>query len=220
MKARILSQYYAEAGLFVTKEQSRYSLYSLRIEPHPEKGVVVVATDGHTMGVFYDRGGECDADGVTLIFNSLLSEMCNSEKTLEVNDDGSASVLTKGYEIARFSDIQTNGKFPTWRDVLPNKNDVERNDYNPEYLERCAKAGRASYPHLAIWSGTDGKQVTNINERAAVVTVYERDDCFFLVMPMRQTNGVKYPELIEALRRKDHTDIEATPQAEQEVSVP
>lgn len=219
MKARILSQYYADAGLFVTKEQSRYSLDSLRIEPHPEQGAIIVATDGHTMCVFHDKGGECDKDGVTLIFNSSLSEICGPERTLEINDDHSASILQRGYEIVRFSDIQSNGKFPKWRDVLPKwKADVERNDYNPEYLERCGKASRQRYPHLAIWSGTDGAQVTHGNDRAAVVVPYERDDCFFLVMPMRKGNNVKYPELIEALRLKDETDVVPDPQAEAAVS--
>lgn len=216
MKARILAQYYAEAGLFVTKEQSRYSLDALRIEPHPEKGVVIVATDGHTLCVFHDQGGVCEGEGVTLLFNGSLSETCGVERTLEVNDDGSVSVLLHGREIVRFSDIETAGKFPAWRACLPKwKSEVERNDYNPEYLERCAKASGATYPHLAIWSGSDGTQVTHGEDRAAVVRAHERDDCFFLVMPMRQTNGVKYPELIEALRLKDDSDIAISSETEE-----
>jgi len=209
MKAKILAQYYADAGQFVTKEESRYALDSLRIEPHPDKGVIVVATDGHTLGVFHDRGGECPAEGITLRFDRYLAEMCRKERTLEINDDGSASLLNRGVEIVRWNAIETTGAFPTWRAVLPKWNaDIERNDYNPEYIQRCASLAGGPYPHLAIWSGTDGTQVTHGKDRAAVVRPYERDDCFFLVMPMRRNDGARWPELIDALRLKDETDIE------------
>lgn len=214
MKARILAQYYADAGQFVTKEESRYSLDSLRIEQHPEKGVIVVATDGHTLGVFHDLGGECPAGGITLRFNSLLAETCGEPRTLEINDDGSASVLNRGREEVRINDIETDGSFPTWRAVLPKWNrEVKRTDYNPEYIERCAKLCRAPYPHLAIWSGTT---IEHTEEGPAVVRSYERDDCFFLVMPMRRNEDVHWPELIEALRLKDESDI-TTQAAEQAV---
>ena len=209
MKAKILAQYYADAGHFVTKAQSRYSLDTLRIEPHPDKGVIIVATDGHTMGVFHDRGGECPVEGITLLFNSSLGEMCAVERTLEINDDGSASVLNRGREEVRFSSIESDGKFPTWRAVLPKwTKDVRRTDYNPEYVARCAEVSRAPYPHLAVWSGTEAP-AKHAEEGPAVIRPYERDDCFFLVMPMRRNDDLHWPEIIEALRLKDHTDIES-----------
>jgi hypothetical protein len=61
MKETIINaRYYIEAGAFVTKEMSRYTLNGIRVEPHPEGGAVIVATDGHTMGIFHDREGKCD----------------------------------------------------------------------------------------------------------------------------------------------------------------
>lgn len=208
MKAKILAQYYADAGNFVTKEQSRYSLDTLRVEPHPERGVVIVATDGHTMGVFHDLGGECPAEGITLGFNASLAGMCKPERTLEINDDGSASVLNRTKEEVRFSGIESDGKFPAWRLPFPKwSKEVRRTDYNPEYIERCAKlCGDVHYPHLAIWSGTE---VQHAEEGPTVIRPYERDDCFFLVMPMRRNEDTHWPELLEALRPKDHTDVEA-----------
>lgn len=210
MKARILAQYYADAGSFVTKEQSRYSLDTLRIEQHPEKGVIVVATDGHTMGVFHDQGGECPADGITLRYLSSLADMCGPERMLEVNDDGSASVLNRSNEEVRFSGIESDGKFPTWRAILPKwTREVKRTDYNPEYIARCAELCRAPYPHLAIWSGTDIPQTKHAEAGPSVVMPYERDDCFFLVIPMRSNGDLHWPELLDALRAKDAPDMEA-----------
>lgn len=214
MKAKILAQYYADAGSFVTTEQSRYSLDTVRIEPHPQKGVVVVGTDGHTMGVFHDYGGECPADGITLRYNGLLAEMCGRERMLEINDDGSASVLNRNKEEVRFSGIESDGRFPTWRAVLPRwTSEVKRTDYNPEYIDRAAKLCRAPYPHLAIWSGTE---IKHAEEGPTVIRPYERDDCFFLVMPMRRNNDVGWPELIDAFRLKNEPDVETQAAKDQE----
>lgn len=212
MKAKILAQYYKDAGQFVTKERSRYSLDTLRVERHPEKGVVIVATDGHTMGVFHDHGGECPAEGITLGYNSSLAEMCGPKGILEINDDGSASVLNRGKEEVRFSGVESDGKFPpAWRAPLPKwTTEVKRTDFNPEYIERCAKlCGDAHYPHLAIWSGTE---IRHADEGPTVIRPYGRDDCFFLVMPMQRNKDLHWPELLEALRPKDHADVETPSQ--------
>lgn len=213
MKASILSTYYRDAGEFTTKEESRYALRSVRIEPHPEQGVVVVATDGHTMCVFHDRGGSVEGDGITLRFRDALAELCG-RLTLQVNDDGSAS-LCKGaerVETVRFADMVEAKAFPTWRSVLSSLEvQGQRADYNPEYLMRCSKTGDTSWPNIAIWSGSDGSQVTHGDDKPAVVCSRERDDAFFLVMPMRQTGEVKYPEdLLNALRPKALSDVATT----------
>ena len=218
MKAKILAQYYADAGSFVTKEQSRYSLDTLRVERHPEKGVVIVATDGHTMGVFHDQGGECPAEGITLLYNRSLADMCGPERMLEVNDDGSASVRNRGREEVRFSDIESDGKFPNWRLPFPKwTTDVKRTDYNPEYIERCAKLCHARYPHLAIWSGTKAGH-KYAEEGPTVIRSYDRDDCFFLVMPMRRDGDTHWPELLETFRPKDHEQSVGDESAMQPIS--
>lgn len=207
MSAKISSRYYADAGMFTTEEESRYSLNALHLERHPEKGVIIVATDGHTMGVFHDIGGQCPEDGITLKFDSALANLCSTKKLLEINDDGSASIFEGGLEEVRFSRIVTSKNFPEWKSVLPKWTaESERIDYNPEYFGRCAKAGRATYPRLTIWSGSDGTQVTHGKERAAVVVEQEQDDRFFLVAQMRRTDK-DYPPLIEVLRLKDETDL-------------
>jgi hypothetical protein len=216
MKAKILAQYYADVGSFTTKEQSRYSLDTLRIEPHPEKGVVIVATDGHTMGVFHDEGGECPAEGISLLYNESIAEMCKTERMLEVNDDGSASIINRGREEVRFSDIESDGKFPDWRLPFPKwTTEVKRTDYNPEYIERCAKMCGDRYPQLAIWSGAE---IGHAKQGPTVIRPYERDDCFFLVMPMEQDGDTYWPELLDLLRRKDHAELDTDESAKRPIS--
>lgn len=204
MKARIIAQYYADAGSFVTREQNRYSLDTVRLERHPERGIVIVATDGHTMGVFHDLSGECPEDGITLRFDESLAGLCVPEVVMEINDDGAACLLRGTKEFARFADVESDGKFPSWRAILPKwTREAKRTDYNPEYIERCAKIIRGHYPHLAIWSGALLPLVTHADEGPSVVRSYERDDCFFLIMPMRQSDDTRWPDLIDALRPPD-----------------
>ena len=213
MKAKILAEYYKDAGNFVTKEKSRYSLDTIRVEPHPEKGVVIVATDGHTMGVFHDIGGECPVDGITLLFNSSLADMCGPERTLEINDDGSASLINGSKEEVKFNGIESDGKFPNWRLPLPRwTSEVNRTDFNPEYIERCAKLSGAAYPYLAIWTGVHVGSIKHADDGPTVIRPYERNDCFFLVMPMRRNVDLHWPELLDALRPPDETTAQAMPE--------
>ena len=207
MKAKILARYYAEAGTFVTKEESRYALDTLRIDPHPEKGVVIVATDGHSMGVFHDLGGECPTEGITLGYKSSLADLCGPERVLEINDDGSASVIRGSAVEATVYGIESDGKFPTWRAVLPRWTaQVKRTDYNPEYIARCAALCGDRYPHLVIWSGAEIPKLQE-QDGPSVIRPYERDDCFFLVMPMRRNEDVLWPELINLFRTQDDGDL-------------
>lgn len=42
---------------FVSTEETRYYLNGVLVQPHPERGVYLVATDGHRMAVVYDENG-------------------------------------------------------------------------------------------------------------------------------------------------------------------
>lgn len=51
----------AAASLFVSKEETRYYLNGVLIEPAPQGGVFLVATDGHRLVCFHDPEGMTDA---------------------------------------------------------------------------------------------------------------------------------------------------------------
>lgn len=194
MKASIAARYYREAGAFVTKEQGRYTLCAIRLEPHPKKGVVIVATNGHTMGIFHDVGGKCD-EPFNLLWKEWVSSTCLDGRLLVVNEDRSVSVIRKKYEEvveARFLDLIADApdiQFPNWRTVLPEPCTAPAISFNPQYLEACnlAEAGRP----IEIF--------VNGNESQTVVTASGRDDFVGIVMPCRDAQ--KYPsEFLDPLR--------------------
>ena len=57
--ARVNPRYFAGIELFAAKKGFRYDLQGVHIEPHPEKGAVIVATDGHRLAAIHDPDGMC-----------------------------------------------------------------------------------------------------------------------------------------------------------------
>src|SRR5690554_4169346 len=55
--AKVNPRYFAAAQLFAAVSDIRFYLNGVRLEPHPEGGAIIVATDGHTMAVLYDPEG-------------------------------------------------------------------------------------------------------------------------------------------------------------------
>jgi DNA polymerase III sliding clamp (beta) subunit (PCNA family) len=43
----------------VSTEETRYYLNGVHVEPHPVKGAILVATDGHRMLIAHDKDGSC-----------------------------------------------------------------------------------------------------------------------------------------------------------------
>lgn len=55
--ARINPVYFAAMHCFAATSDPRHYLNGISIEPHPESGVVIMATDGHHMGAIHDPDG-------------------------------------------------------------------------------------------------------------------------------------------------------------------
>lgn len=199
MKININSKYYVEAAMFTTKEQGKYSLNCLRVEPHPAKGALVIATDGHTLVLIHDEGGECDSP-INIKHNEKVEPFCDEKRRLTV-DDGVLSIVTHaGKKIACFYDQVQQKAFPAWQAVLPVKQEADQVDFNPEYLSRCGNLDNGPFAGISIWPGTEGSSITHSNPTPAVVRIDGREDVVCLVMPMR-ASLIGYPDdLFSALR--------------------
>lgn len=220
MRTIIKGQYYVEAGLFVSPELSRYVLRAIKIEPHPKKGAIIVATDGHTMGIWHDQDGECAAP-TAIYWDESIARLCEPVcridgettsgvfRTVAVDPDGGVEVADNtsdgayggGRLIARFPNqvVGRDGQFPQWRGLIPLvlEEKPARGDYNLSYIERFRnlkdEAGDEN-SRLTIWTGYEGSSVTHSkDDRPAVVAIPGREDFAALVMPLRSSAGAKYP---------------------------
>lgn len=200
MKASIDARYYREAGAFVTKELSRYTLCAIRLEPHPVKGVVIVATNGHTMAIFHDVDGRCD-EPFNLFWREWVSITCLDGRLLEVCEDRSVAVIraqkrrgeyTETAE-ARFLDLIADApdiRFPNWQMVIPEQCAGEALSVNPCYLDACS---------IGDVIGAPVDLFVKDNESQIVITAYGRSDFVGIVMPCRATT--EYPaKFLDPLR--------------------
>jgi hypothetical protein len=205
----INGQYYVEAGEFVTKEESRYSLDALRIEPHPDGGAVIVATDGHTLCVFYDEFATC-SEAITIKFQEELVPFLKTAHEWQqsrlrcVRITDTTEILDAqhdhdtGYKLSKLVATFPGGQiespvFPNWRPVLPTSAPERRIDFNSEYLRRCAL--NHPYANITMWHTDEEKQ--------AIVRAPNRADFVAIIMPIKMDADdltyAAYPEYMNKL---------------------
>jgi hypothetical protein len=149
------------ANMCASKEETRYYLNGVLIEPHAVKGVILVATDGHRMVVIHDETGHADESAIVHLSPEAL-KACkpgrNERRLLEVTDiapgKGSAWIKVSRQfpkydntwsepELTAVSaNCVVDGTFPHWQRVLP-KITEERTapSFNTGYLASFTEIG-------------------------------------------------------------------------------
>lgn len=77
--ARVNPKYFAAINLFAAENDVRYYLCGVYIEPHPEKGAVIVATNGHIIGIIHDPEGFCAKPIIVGDITKPLISACRSK---------------------------------------------------------------------------------------------------------------------------------------------
>ena len=141
--ARVNPKYFAAITLFMAKQDVRYYLNGVSVEPHPDGGVLLVATDGHRIGVLHDPDGWCESKFIVGNISKALLLACKAKvrKTdlheapaaLWIGETGSLvvslPVVAKGETAAHEEPADAfgplvrfmcktsivDGKFPDWR---------------------------------------------------------------------------------------------------------
>lgn len=217
MKAIFNAKYYYEAGSFTDPEAlSKYALSCIRIEPHPIKGALIIATEGHMLGIWHDEHGSCTAP-VLLFHDAALNRLCGAidnecdypqSRVMVVNDDDTVTIANGSPSDVRdflgvIHGLIIDGDYPDWRNVLP-KEETSRMDINPEYLDvfKQLSERQPNVPRLIIWVGRESEIVSHDKERVTpvVIKVDERPDFVGFVMGMRPAD-VEWPgKELEPLR--------------------
>lgn len=218
MKAIFNAKYYYEAGSFADPEAgSKYGIEHIRVEPHPVKGALVIATNGHILGIWHDEWGQC-AQPILIRYDETLDAVCGMMdnewesapfRCMQINDDdtvtmmgglvGDDSSYRPGDPVAIFHSLIVEAQFPTWRKVLPAA-ETPRMDINPRYVDLLGRLSEKDYPRLAVWispySGEEGK-----TDMPAVVKVDGRDDFVGVVMGTVPSSAEWPGEYFDLLRK-------------------
>ena len=105
-------------------------MWGVLIEPHPEQGVLLVATDGYQLIVIHDEGGFAKKKIIVRMGKkqrSLCKKKPDKDAWGEIYDkrevvilpDGAAFIFRDGERIGVQEDAIIDGSFPNWRAILP-----------------------------------------------------------------------------------------------------
>jgi len=198
MKLDIKARLVAAICQFKAEHDIRYYLNGVYVEPIPHGiGVLIVATNGHTMGIWRDTTGHIDRPAILRIDKQLQSACTGSDlKRLIISDDRLAVVIeqpsttTEVFIQAKEDHMKTNnwevpGKFPDWKRVVVTEGSPQLLDcINPGYVAMFDKA-------ITIGAGSE-KWCNGINfhqsgrNQSILATSMRAPDFVCVIMPMRE----------------------------------
>lgn len=196
MQLNIKASIMAAVSQFKANQDICYYLEGVYVDP-VEDGVVIVATNGHMLCAWRDTTGKAERPAILRIGNQLKAACGGGIGKRLTIIDGRLTVLDKdGMELfvqsrEKNSDKswEVQGKFPGWRDVIPEAKEDEPNHslepVNPLYLQdfqKALKTGRDEVGRTAV--GISLSQP--IKGGPLIVTAAEVPNFIAAVMPMRQ----------------------------------
>lgn len=151
----------------VSTEETRYYLNGVRVEPHPERGALLVSTDGHRMICIHDVGADCDESAIIQLPKFALP-LCAAKRgkslgldrtvldidvkegraTLVNETVGKDGAVTKSKPQITAHNVVIEGAYPDWRKVTP-KGVMEPaglSAFNPKYLASLGQFGQSLSP--------------------------------------------------------------------------
>ena len=182
MQVTIPLSHLAAALEFSADKDVRYYLNGVYVDTRAGN---LVATNGHA--AYIGRPGSVTLDGEGdgfIISNAHAAEIVKAGKAAKVKavelTVAGDLITVAGLRVAPFLALE--GKFPDWRRIYPSELSGVAASFNPEYLMRGVKAGKAlgvknpDYHFNFIQNGTNGAVMILAGGAAHVVIMPFRDD--------------------------------------------
>ena len=151
MTFNVNADLFRAAALIVSKEETRYYLNGVCIEPCVLGGVTLTATDGHRLFTAHDIEGEASRTYIVKL-NATALKACNvgrketaPRRVVLSGDDSYPVAITDNDKTTTFNlalnwEIK-DATFPDWRRVIPRHGADDKSVidwYNPKYLATFA----------------------------------------------------------------------------------
>lgn len=194
--------YFRAAAECISTEETRCYLNGVYIAPHPYKGAILTATDGHRLISLHDETGKCSVAKIVNIdpkaidaraYNNLRKARPDETPRIVVDDDGIVTVGTYRSLKSCFID----GTFPDWsRVVMPvlamtRKGKYAPASYNHNYVAAFGKISTMLSP------GNDKSAAIRIisfsEADPALIRFPHIDHAFGILMPMRSSTANELP---------------------------
>ena len=214
MTFNVNADLFRAAAVLVTKEETRYYLQGVCIEPCPLGGVTLTATDGHRLFTAHDKEGEADRTYIVKLDRAALKE-CKASRSeshprrvILTEEGGPVSIAHSGneetiYHLAVNWEIK-DATFPDWRRVIPRHGNGDTpvfDWYNPDYLASCAEIAGI------LCDGLKVVRVCSIQQGSPALITFggQPYDAVGVLMPARGERDAKIdiaPAFTEIIREK------------------
>ena len=217
LSAPEVAHYDLDAGLFmrvrraISREETRYYLGGVYVEPHEDGGVLMVATDGRAMLVARDRSGVAPASAIIKLtlpeetrpeYGDCSEDSCAlSPKTYEnvrltFNlPDNSACIAAMNFASAPWQHAiveRIDGTFPNWRNVLMRGQSAQPRKGHTAWGINPALLSRICGPDMVTFQMTD-------NGTPVLLAFDGCSEIFGVIMPCDLAQTGRSSELIAAV---------------------
>lgn len=195
---------YRLATICQSHEETRYYLNGVNVEPCPQGGVLLVATDGRRMVCIHDENGHADETAIIQLSRDALKscKLKKGEDRRTITVDGTTATVTAyvgndpdeaGERIAISERCKVDGTFPDYRRVVPivSYNEHSRpGAFNGRYLGDFGKIAAG----LAPYRKTETIRVMSFEPLSPALIMFPgAPNAFGVLMPIR---GVDLTECV------------------------
>lgn len=211
-KFQFRADHFRAVSMLISKEETRYYLIGVQIEPDPAGGIVLVATDGHKLVVCHDPNGYAERPAIlSCDFKApaLKDKRGNLGRRVFLNGDAADIYDTgHGVDLAELHQVpddpeshaidrmmfqEVDGRFPDWRRIVPLDVDPAESgvfSFNGKSLKTIIDSAALltddHHAQLEIYQNTPTDP--------AVIRVADCESVVYVIMPVRATLGSSTPD--------------------------
>lgn len=179
---KVNANYFKAASLCMSREDTRYYLNGVYIEPCAAGGATLTATDGHRIVCIHDKDGICDKPAIVGLPNGALKKKMPEGEVI-IQDDG----LFRHGTFISMNSVIVDGSYPDYRRVvlLSQKNGLGHKGspgFQGRYIGDFGKVGEllCQSQSIRIMPGPTESD-------PALVLFPSAKNAFGIIMPMRVT---------------------------------
>ena len=183
---------FAAVALFRAHEDVRYYLDGVMVEPCPEGGCMIVATEGHRLAVIHSPEARADRPRILRVTEGLEESLRhlpgrNSARTVSVPSEDARVLLCDNAGDELYVQAGTpfiDGKYPDWRKVIPPVESLKPGA--PCALQSRYLAGLWKTCREERWGGVFfSHDSRNPDTGVAVVQFVKKPELVVLIMAMK-----------------------------------
>jgi len=205
MNISLNSKFVAAVAQFKAGHDIRYYLNGVYVEPGPDGGAMIVATNGHALCLWLDPDGVVDRPVILRTGGPLLTACARKDaKYLKLTSDRLTVTDKNDQELF----VQPNkekweieGKFPDWKRVIPETSDVASlfDALNPSYVSLVTRTLKIGTTSDKWENGICFNQSAKNHGIVVTSTSMKAENFLAVIMPLRECEARK-PKWVKGLK--------------------